>query len=151
MDCILSGCKPKVKSLFLRWFLVRYSVTVRRTITNRCPSSRAKDSHSLEGPRVAEVWFSGGAGTLVCPLPRTQLAKAGKRLSIRTGDAAAGKECGCRCSTQRHGPQGVSWLKPSDFTCVRECPACGHLSRLLLGSEYGQGVCRRWQAMPRPE
>lgn len=69
-------------------------------------------SHSLEGSHVAEVQFLGGAGTLASPFPCTQLTQVGELLHVRTGDAAAGEELGCCCSTRRHGPQGMSWLGP---------------------------------------
>ena len=47
-----------------------------------------------------------GAGTLVCPFPRTQLTQFGKWWLIRTGDTAAREEVGRSCSTQRHRNTG---------------------------------------------
>ena len=68
-----------------------------------------KGAHSLESPRVAEVRFVVGAGTLVHPFSSTQLAQFGEVRLIRTGDAAAREELGRCCSIQTHGLQGMSW------------------------------------------
>lgn len=90
-------------------------------------------SHSLEGTRVAKVWFLGGAGTFISPCPRTQATQVGVPLLIRAGHAAGGEEFGRSCQTQRNRPHGVS--RPSHST--------SHLPESLLRAE-SHLLCPCW-------
>lgn len=69
----------------------------------------SKESHSLEGTRVAKVRFMVGAGALVCPFPRTQLTQFGEGCPICTGNTAAREEVGRCCSTKRHMAHEPPW------------------------------------------
>lgn len=80
------------------WGSPAYSLCLSFTIFRVRGSSW--ESHSLEGTRVAKVGFVVGAGTLVCPLPRTQLAQFGEGCPIRTGDTAGLEEIGRCCSNR---------------------------------------------------
>ena len=58
------------------------------------PLGRRGRSHSLEGTRVAEVWFLGGAGTFILLCPRTQATQVRVLFSICTGHTAGREEFG---------------------------------------------------------
>lgn len=64
------------------------------------PLGRQGPSHSLEGTRVAEVWFPGGAGALISLGPRTQVTQVGVLSLIRAGHAGGREEFGRSCSTR---------------------------------------------------
>ena len=57
-----------------------------------------------------------GAGALVRPFPRAQLAQFGEGRLIHTGDAAAREETGRCCSTRRHRSTGREPAWPEALT-----------------------------------
>ena len=91
--------KPKVSPGHFRWSGAGPIYSLFFSFPN-IRERRRRGPHSLESPRVAEVRFVVGAGTLVHPFSRTQLAQLGEVRLIRTGDAAAREELGRCCSTQ---------------------------------------------------